>query len=301
MSRPEDLARDDIDAALEASGWTVQDADKVNLDAAPGVAVREFPLKSGHGFADYLLFDGGSALGVVEAKPSGYTLTGVETQAAKYSEGLPDELTAPVRPLPYLYQSTGVETRFTNGLDPEPRSREVFGFHRPETLGRHFTHGGVLRRRTTAEGTEVPANFNWCMHYQLPELPEGQLWPVQVRAVERLEASFAEARRRALIQMSTGSGKTYSAVTSIYRLIKHGGARRVLFVVDRRNLGRQALREFQEANRVDPKNPLPFMDKMVLNRVSKTNFFEYRPTQYQGARTDTFAWGEVDESPLRVG
>jgi len=240
------LAREDIDAALEASGWTVQDVDEVNLDAGAGVAVREFPLKSGHGFADYLLFVGGSALGVVEAKPPGFTLTGVETQAQKYSEGLPDELTAAVRPLPYLYQSTGVETRFTNGLDPEPRSREIFGFHRPETLERHFTPGGVLRRRTTAEGVEVPANFDWCMRYQLPELPEGQLWPVQVRAVERLEESFAAARRRALIQMSTGSGKTYTAVTSIYRLIKHGGARRVLFVVDRRNLGRQALREFQQ-------------------------------------------------------
>ena len=134
MPKPEDAARESIDAALEQAGWAVQDADKANLHASRGVALREFPLKKGHGFADYLLYVEGEAAGVIEAKKEGTTLTGVETQAAKYSEGLPDTLPAHQRPLPLLYQSTGIETRFTNWLDPEPRSRRVFHFHKPETL-----------------------------------------------------------------------------------------------------------------------------------------------------------------------
>src|SRR5438132_259826 len=133
MAAPEESARQQIDEALTVAGWAVQDAKEANLHAARGVAIREFPLKAGHGFADYLLYVDAKAAGIVEAKKAGETLTGAETQAAKYSEGLPDALPAHQRPLPFLYQSTGVETRFTNWLDPEPRSRRVFHFHRPET------------------------------------------------------------------------------------------------------------------------------------------------------------------------
>ncbi len=132
MQTPETLARVKIDAALAAAGWCVQDARTTNLHAGTGVAVREFPLP-GFVEADYLLFAGGQAVGAVEAKKEGTTLTGVETQAAKYGAGLPAHLPAPVRPLPFLYESTGVETRFTERLDPDPRSRRVFAFHRPET------------------------------------------------------------------------------------------------------------------------------------------------------------------------
>src|SRR5687768_890187 len=109
MAGPEDLARQRIDAALEAAGWRVQDAGAANLYAAAGVAIREFPLKSGYGEADYLLFAGGEAVGVVEAKKEGTPLTGVEVQSARYGDGLPDHVPAPVRPLPFLYESTGVE------------------------------------------------------------------------------------------------------------------------------------------------------------------------------------------------
>ena len=112
-------------------GWAVQDRAALNPYAARGVAVREFPLRHGHGAADYLLYLDGRAAGVVEAKPTGYTLTGVEAQSGKYGAGLPDNLPAYVRPLPFLYEITGVETRFTNGLDPQPRSRNVFSFHTP--------------------------------------------------------------------------------------------------------------------------------------------------------------------------
>ena len=119
---------------LEQAGWAVQDASSINLYARNGVAVREFSLKPGHGGADYLLYVDGKAAGVVEAKPEGHSLTGVEIQSEKYGTGLPDNLPAHRRPLPFLYESTGVETRFTNGLDPQPRSRGVFSFHTPGTL-----------------------------------------------------------------------------------------------------------------------------------------------------------------------
>src|ERR1700733_8623163 len=131
---PEARARENIDAQLAAAGWVVQSREDVNLAAGRGVAIREFPMKPGFGEADYLLYVDGQALGVVEAKKEGSTLTGFEIQTAKYSEGLPDTLPAPRRPLPFCYQSTGVETRFTNLLEPDAASRNVFCFHRPETL-----------------------------------------------------------------------------------------------------------------------------------------------------------------------
>jgi type I restriction enzyme R subunit len=251
----EATARKTIDALLEAAGWCVQDANAVNLHAARGVAIREFPLKSGHGFADYLLFVDQKAVGVVEAKAVGTPLTGVEVQSAKYSLGLPEHLPAWRRPLPMLYESTGVETQFTNLLEPEPRSRPVFAFHRPATL-REWVSPVIVpfpmvdgqlaaeERGRYDVGDDV-ATLRGRLQY-LPPVPEAGLWPAQLQAVRNLEASLAAGRPRALIQMATGSGKTFTAVTSIYRLIKHADATRVLFLVDRANLGRQTLKEFQQ-------------------------------------------------------
>ncbi|MBM2832502.1 MAG: type restriction protein res subunit [Dehalococcoidia bacterium] len=250
---PEEEARQQIDHLLHLAGWSLQDAKAINLYASRGVAVREFSLKPGHGEADYLLYIDGKAAGVVEAKPAGFTLTGVETQSEKYGKGLPDDLPAWRRPLPLLYQSTGVETRFTNGLDPDPRSRQVFAFHRPETLAEWLgTPGTVgearLRRQLMVaehrEGYGTPGTLLHGLRNMPPQNPAG-LWPVQARAIQNLERSLAEGRQRSLVQMATGSGKTYMACHLVYRLIKHAGARRVLFLVDRSNLGRQTLREFQ--------------------------------------------------------
>jgi len=123
LTTPEQEAREAIDAALAAAGWQVQDPRKVNLRASRGVAVTEFPLRQGYGHADYLLFVDGRAAGVVEAKKEGTTLAGVETQTEKYGKGFPDSFPAAQRPLPFLYESTGVETFFTNRLDPRPRGR----------------------------------------------------------------------------------------------------------------------------------------------------------------------------------
>jgi hypothetical protein len=132
--KPEAKARLNIDSMLRAAGWDVQDFSRVNLGAARGVAVREFPMAKGHGQADYLLFVGRMAVGEVEAKREGSTLTGVEWQSAKYTTGLPQGIPAVTTPLPFAYESTGVETKFTNGLEPIPRSRNVYSFLQPDTL-----------------------------------------------------------------------------------------------------------------------------------------------------------------------
>ena len=246
---PEQQARVNIDNLLKQAGWTVQDVDSMNLYASSGVAVREFSLKSGHGATDYLLYVNQKATGVVEAKPEGSTLTGVEVQSEKYSTGLPDSLPAHQRPLPFLYESTGAETQFTNRLDPEPRSRLVFSFHTPETFAKWIGVSETPGTDTQRIGEErrdylVPYNLRQRLKVMPPLNPSG-LWAVQERAIRNLEESLAAGRPRALVQMATGSGKTFMACNQVYRLIKHAGARRVLFLVDRSNLGRQTLREFQ--------------------------------------------------------
>jgi type I restriction enzyme, R subunit len=229
-------ARKNIDAQLAAAGWLVQGGKQPNVNAGVGVAVREFPLEKPHGRVDYLLFLNGQPAGVIEAKAEGTTLVEVERQSGKYVEGLPEWMKPPTYPLPFIYESTGVETRFTNGYDPEARSRRVFTFHRPETLAEWS--------RQIAENPEVPtfrARLRW-----MPELDETGLWPVQAEAVRNTELSLREDRPRALIQMATGAGKTFAAANLCYRLIKHADARRVLFLVDRGNLGKQAKQEFDK-------------------------------------------------------
>ena len=247
---PEDKARTNIDFLLQRAGWAVQDTTALNVRAACGVAVREFPLRTGHGTADYLLYVNGRAAGMVEAKPEGHTLTGVEAQSGKYGSGLPDSLPYYLRPLPFLYESTGVETRFTNGLDPQPRSRTVFSFHTPATLA-EWLNASIQSwdtGRSQVAGIEAAYPAPYSLRERLasmPPLADSNLWPVQAQAIRNLEQSLAEARPRSLVQMATGSGKTFMACNLAYRLIKYAETRRVLFLVDRSNLGRQTLREFQ--------------------------------------------------------
>lgn len=229
-------ARVNIDRMLTDAGWLVQSMGSHNVSAGRGVAVRELTLKPGHGRADYVLFVDGKAAGVIEAKPEGTTLTEVERQSAKYTTGLPDWVPAWGSPLPFAYESTGVETRFTCGFDPFPRSRRVFWFHRPETLAEWLSRDERAERPVTVtDGFEL-----------LPVEPPTGLWRAQEKAVVNLERSLREFRPRALIQMATGSGKTFTAANISYRLIRHAGARRILFLVDRANLGRQTLKEFQQ-------------------------------------------------------
>jgi type I restriction enzyme R subunit len=278
MPKPEERARQEIDRLLVAAGWAVQDVASANLLAAPGVALREFPLLPGHGLADYLLYVGSKACGVIEAKKEGTPLTGVEPQSARYAQGLPGTLPAWRRPLPFLYESTGVETHFTNGLDPAPRARPVFAFHRPEMLAEWLRiMPAVQLAATPAE--EPPPAFEaprtvLARLQAMPELvtewgaggTDFKLWPAQITAIRNLEKSLAANKPRALIQMATGSGKTFTAISFIYRLIKFAGVRRVLFLVDRGNLGRQTKKEFDAY--VSPVNNYKFGEEYIVQHLT---------------------------------
>ena len=224
---PEQLARDNIDDVLRKAGWVIQHSKKIDFGAGLGIAVREYQTDVGP--ADYVLFVGKSAVGVIEAKPEdwGHKITAVEEQSGGYAAAKLKWVQNSA-PLPFVYESTGVITRFTNGLDPKPRSREVFTFHRPETLTEWLSKPASLRSRLQS----------------MPALPHQGLRDCQIKAIENLETSFGEDRPRALIQMATGAGKTYTAITSVYRLLKHADAKRVLFLVDTKNLGEQAEQEF---------------------------------------------------------
>jgi type I restriction enzyme R subunit len=267
---PEALARRSIDDLLTRAGWVVADADKVDLTAARGVAIREFPLQDG-GFADYLLYVDGRACGVIEAKKQGATLTGVEVQSARYQQGLPPALPAWRRPLPFAYESTGLETHFTNGLDPDARARSVFAFHRPETLREWLDAALAPVAGDTEPGSRVGTFLTRVR--QMPELVtewgDFKLWPAQITAIQNLEASLAQNKPRALIQMATGSGKTFTAISFIYRLIKFGGARRVLFLVDRGNLGRQTKKEFDQY--VSPVNNYKFGEEYIVQHLTSSD------------------------------
>jgi type I restriction enzyme R subunit len=224
---PEQQARLRIDAMLDASGWVIQNKGKHNIAAAPGVAIREYPTDAGP--ADYVLFVDRKPVGVIEAKreEEGIHLTIVEDQALSYAQAKLKRLNNSA--LPFVYESTGQVTDFTDYRDPKPRARRVFTFHRPETLSKWLKEDKTLRARL----------------HDIPALsPEG-LRECQVQAITNLEKSFREGRPKALVQMATGSGKTFTAITAIYRLLKFAKVKRVLFLVDTKNLGEQAEQEFK--------------------------------------------------------
>jgi type I restriction enzyme R subunit len=229
---PEARARaESIDRLLRKAGWIVQRFKKMNIGAARGVAIREFPTTSGP--VDYLLYVDQQAIGTIEAKKEGITLTSVEPQSKRYSDSFAEAAAEEgypywALPLPFHYMSTGVETAFVDLRDPEPRPRDVFAFHRPESLAASAEQGASLRAQLQ----------------QLPPLDAEGLRAAQVEGLRGLERSYGENKPRALVHLTVGAGKTYVAVAGSYRLLKHGGAKRILFIVDRRNLGRQAYDEF---------------------------------------------------------
>ena len=231
---PEQKARDNIDALLMQAGWIVQSAKKIDLNAGQGQAVREYQTDVGP--ADYVLFVDKKAVGVIEAKreEEGQRLTAHESQTQGYAAARLKWVNNKA-PLPFLYESTGILTRFTDGRDPKPRSREVFSFHRPETLKEWLAQGDSLRQRLQHLPLLNPNN--------LPAR-ELRLRDCQETAITNLEASFKADRPRAQIKMANGAGKTYTAITSIYRLLKYAQGKRILFLVDTRNLGKQAHQEF---------------------------------------------------------
>ena len=165
----------------------------------------------------------------------------VEEQSAKYVAGLPDGIPSRFGKLVFVYESTSVETRFTNMLDPEPRSRRVFTFHRPDTLARWVQEAALH--------PDAPTLRARLRHMQ--PIDTRNLRRAQAEAIANLEVSLAEDRPRALIQVATGSGKTFAATNMAYRLIKFAGAKRILFLVDRGNLGRQTMTEFTQFTTAD--------------------------------------------------
>jgi len=225
---PEAEARRQIDIKLAAAGWVIQNWKQINLAASRGVAVREHPTDTGP--ADYVLYVDRIAVGIIEAKrdDEGAKLTVHENQTERYAKARL-KWRKDAEPLPYLIEATGEVIRFTDGRDPAPRSRELFHFFRPEQLAKWLEAPDTLRRRL---GTNMPP------------LPLQNLRDCQVSAVTGLEASLAHNKPRALVHMATGAGKTFTAITAVYRLLKFGGAQRILFLVDTRNLGKQAHQEF---------------------------------------------------------
>ncbi len=223
---PEQIARDKIDAELLRCGWVIQSKKQINLNAGLGIAVREYQTDIGP--ADYVLFVDKKPVGIIEAKRSeeGVHLTMHEDQSEGYASAKLKYLDT--EKLPFVYESTGDVTRFTDYRDTKPRSRPVFTFHRPETFLEWSKQDKSLRARLQ----------------DIPILPETGLRDCQVIAINNVEQSFKNAKPKALIQMATGSGKTYTAITFIYRLLKFAKAKRILFLVDTKNLGEQAEQEF---------------------------------------------------------
>lgn len=237
---PEEQARVLIDAQLVAAGWVVQDREAIDLVNHVGVAVREVIMEKWAGRADYVLYLNRKMVGVIEAKPQGTTLMAVQWQSHRYSKGLTETQSKSAvlidGELPFIYEASGSETNFTNVYDPEPRARRIFNFQKPETLAR------VIRE------SENQKHATWRGRVQeLPDTEGYDLRPASRRAVIAIEKSLKDNQHsRSLVQMATGAGKTRMAVTESYRLLKHGGFTRVLFLVDRNNLGDQTLREFRD-------------------------------------------------------
>lgn len=250
---PESLARIEIDSRLEKAGWVVQDVKQLNLSAGLGVAVREYPTDTGP--ADYVLFVARKAVGVIEAKKdsAGENLTATEAQTERYASARL-KWRKENTPLRFLFEATGQIIRFTDSADPAPRSREIFHFFKPETLAAWLAQADTLRRRLAE---------------QMPALPAENLRDCQISAITGLEKSLALNKPRALVHMATGSGKTFTAITAVYRLLKFGGAKRILFLVDTRNLGKQAHQEFMAYT--PPDDARKFTELYNVQRLASPN------------------------------
>lgn len=177
---PEQLARDRIDDQLAQCGWVVQNSNQINLAAGVGVAVREYPTDVGP--ADYVLFVNKKPVGIIEAKreEEGVRLTTVEDQSTEYAAAKLKYIDND--PLPFVFESTGEVTRFTDYRDPKPRSRPLFSFHRPQTFELWKREEKTLRKRV----------------FDIPALQPDGLRDCQVTAITNLERSFRENRPKAL-------------------------------------------------------------------------------------------------------
>ena len=224
---PEQKAREVIDKKLNQAGWVIQDMKQLNLFAGLGVAVREFPTSSGP--VDYALFIEAIPVGVIEAKKeeAGEKITAVEEQSSRYADSTFKWIKGDYR-IRFAYEATSKLTRFTDYNDIKYRSRAIFSFHQPQELQRLLKIPDTVRNSMKQFPAFDTTGFRKC----------------QITAIRNLEQSFAASKPKALIQMATGAGKTFTAITAVYRLLKHANVNRVLFLVDTKGLGEQAEREF---------------------------------------------------------
>jgi len=215
-----------VDNALRAAGWRVTPYVERALSGFDRCAVEEFPTANGP--ADYVLVLGGRVVGVVEAKKLSLGPQNVLSQAERYSRGVrQDWATWGDYGVPFLYSTNGEVIWHHDVRDEQNRSRQVSHFHTPEALRERLCQddSGMLRLQAMPQGN-------------------ARVRPYQVDASAAIEQAFAGRKRHMLLAMATGTGKTFTIVNEIYRLMKSGVARRILFLVDRRALAAQAVRAF---------------------------------------------------------
>ena len=222
---PEEKARVKIDGWFADAGWKVVNRDEYEPNMT-AVAIREGLLK-GNLEADYFLFINGKAVGVLEAKREEADIYSEEVseQVATYARSVPDHYQAWMKPLPILYKSNGKEVLFLDFREADTTDWECINrIHSPYEIVKMLGIGDLFAGLPTL-------------------LPKG-LRDCQYKAVTELEKSFRTGQQRALIVLSTGAGKTFTACLAAYRMLSYTPMRRVLFLVDRNNLGKQAENEF---------------------------------------------------------
>ena len=220
--------RDRIDPALRAAGWTVAPwRPETDLSRCRHHALTEYPTANGP--ADYALFVDGQLLGIVEAKKLTLGPQNVLTQAERYSKGV---LNGPIDirgyHVPFLYSTNGEAIWFHDVRHKLNRSRRVARFHTPAALREAF-------------GRDFDAGCGW---FSSHPNAHSRLRPYQVEANAAIEQAIGDRKRQMLVAMATGTGKTFTMVNEVYRLLESGVGKRILFLVDRRALAAQAVKAF---------------------------------------------------------
>lgn len=303
--KPEQKAREEIDKLLSLAGFELRDFKDYALgDSTPNaqshLAIREFILENGTK-ADYMLFVAGKACGVIEAKKSSFPLSGAENQAKNYTHTLPAHIPSYQESLPFVYMSNASEIYFTNLREPSPRARRIFAFHTPQELIEKLNSPHSLRDRIR----QIPP---------LSNQDSKKLRDCQKEAIEGLEKSLQQNKQRALIQMATGAGKTFTACNFAYRLLSIAKAKRILFLVDRNNLGKQAKKEFDNFSPSTDKrhfseiynvvhletNHIPKESKVVITTIQRLYSILRGESEFDSAKEEHSAFENEDKETKEV-
>ncbi|WP_416861138.1 DEAD/DEAH box helicase family protein [Helicobacter ganmani] len=302
--KPEQQAREEIDKLLSLAGFELRDFKDCTLgDSTPNVArnfaIKEFILENGTK-ADYMLFVAGKACGVIEAKKFSLSLSGAENQAKNYAYTLPAHIPSYQDILPFVYVSNASEIYFTDLREPSPRARRIFAFHTPKELLDKLSSNS-LRERIQ----QIPA---------LSSQDSKKLRDCQKDAIEGLEKSLKQNKQRALIQMATGAGKTFTACNFAYRLLSIAKAKRILFLVDRNNLGKQAKKEFDNFSPSADKrhfseiynvvhletNHIPTESKVVITTIQRLYSILRGESEFDSAEEEHSAFENEDKETKEV-